>query len=210
MNRKIALNRGWVGGGVTILIYSKLVGMCKFTSSILRRIFCVSTCCVNVTWPCSLVPFIRFLSLSLSFSLLSLTPHSNPHTDTTPCWGSKWSKITHSATQSLLCLALGSDCFIPWLFLSLSLLLFCFLLFFSSEFLFFFSYQRNSDTTRGGNSELRDLSHCALVLCCVVCVDSAQPHTSTEVCKCGHLCLVGIGGVALIYFRAPCAGICLR
>lgn len=33
-----------------------------------------------------------------------------------PCWGSKWSKITHSATQSLLCLALGTDCFIPQLF----------------------------------------------------------------------------------------------
>lgn len=53
--------------------------MCKFTSSILRRIFCVSTCCVNVTWPCSLVPFIRFLSLPLFFAPLSNPPLKSTH-----------------------------------------------------------------------------------------------------------------------------------
>ena len=42
-------------------------------------------------------------------------------------------------------------------------------------FFFFTSYHRNSATTRAGDGELLDLSHCAVVLCCVVCVDLVQP-----------------------------------
>lgn len=36
--------------------------------------------------------------------------------------------------------------------------------------------------------------------CCAVwsCVDLFQPHTSRGVCYCGHLCLVGIGGVVCV------------
>lgn len=61
-------------------------------------------------------PFRWLLSLSLSpppYPFKSIHIHTQPPT---PCWGSKWSKITHSATQSLLHLALGTDCFISWLF----------------------------------------------------------------------------------------------
>lgn len=57
------------------------------------------------------------LALSLSpppYPFKSIHIHTQP--PPTPCWGSKWSKITHSATQSLLHLALGTDCFISWLF----------------------------------------------------------------------------------------------
>ncbi len=65
-------------------------------------------------------------------------------------------------------------------------------------FCIFFSYHRNSATTRASDGELLDLSHCVAVLCCVVCVDLVQPHTSREVCYCGHLCSVGIGGVVCV------------
>lgn len=150
------------------------------------------TCCVNVTWPLSPEhPFI--CSVSLSLSPVKHTP-STPHTDThnPPCWGSKWSKITHSATQSLLCLALGTDCFIPWLF---------FLSFPAPDFLLvlcFFSYHHNSTKTRASDGELLDLSHCVVVLCCVAGVGLVEPHTSREVCCFGHLCLVGIGIVVCV------------
>lgn len=59
--------------------------------------------------------------LSHSFSNTPLQIHTHTHTQP-PCWGSKWSKITHSATQSLLCLALGTECFIPCFFFSSSVL----------------------------------------------------------------------------------------
>lgn len=121
-------------------------------------------------------PFRWLLSLSLSpppYPFKSIHIHTQP--PPTPCWGSKWSKITHSATQSLLHLALGTDCFISWLFSPLSLL--CSLLFLIGPvigpvFFFLFPYHRNSTKTRARDVELLDLSHC------VVCVDLVRPHTS--------------------------------
>lgn len=117
-------------------------------------------------------PFRWLLSLSLSLPLHTpLNPYTYTHNPPTPCWGSKWSKITHSATQSLLHLALGTDCFISWLFSPLSLL--CSLLYLIGPvFFFLFPYHRNSTKTRARDVELLDLSHC------VVCVDLVRPHTS--------------------------------
>lgn len=136
-------------------------------------------------------PFRWLLSLSLSLPLHTpLNPYTYTHKPPTPCWGSKWSKITHSATQSLLHLALGTDCFISWLFSPLSLL--CSLLFLIGPvigpvFFFLFPYHRNSTKTRARGVELLDLSHC------VVCVDLVRPHTS-GMCffYFGRLCWEGI------------------
>lgn len=63
--------------------------------------------------------------------------HIPPPPIPTPCWGSKWSKITHSATQSLLCLALGTDCFIPQLFFPPSFFSLCSLLLIVASIYFF-------------------------------------------------------------------------
>lgn len=131
------------------------------------------------------------LSLSLSPLHTPLNPYTYTHNPPTPYWGSKWSKITHSATQSLLHLALGTDCFISWLFFypflfsapSFSSLVPSSVLY----FFFLFPYHRNSTKTRARDVELLDLSHC------VVCVDLVRPHTS-EMCffYFGRLCWEGI------------------
>lgn len=117
------------------------------------------------------------LSLTPSLSNTPLQIHTHTHIDTTPLLRQQV-KQNNSLCHTIAPLPrsrhwlLYSMTFFPPSPPPLSSLLCSLLVLIGSVF---FSYHRNSTKTRASDGELLDLSRCAAVLCCVVCVDLVQP-----------------------------------